>query len=106
MKTFKFSLVLRTRENTDVFISLSENIYGIYSKTVNILFLSYANSDGPEQHVCPCSLIGAFPIGKYILLNSLTIKALSKIISSFNFLHTLFNLITAHTPIAHSQVIS
>ena len=27
MKTFKFSLVLRTCENTDVFISLDENIY-------------------------------------------------------------------------------
>ena len=32
MKTFKFSLVLRTRENTDVFISLDDNIYGIHSK--------------------------------------------------------------------------
>ena len=32
MKTFKFSLVLRTRENTDIFITLDENIYGIYSK--------------------------------------------------------------------------
>ena len=29
MKTFKFSLVLRTRENTDFFISLDDNIYGI-----------------------------------------------------------------------------
>ena len=28
MKAFKFSLVLRTRENTDVFITLNENIYG------------------------------------------------------------------------------
>ena len=28
MKTFKFSLVHRTRENTDVFISLDDNIYG------------------------------------------------------------------------------
>ena len=39
MKTFKFSLVLRTRENTDVFISLDDNIYGIHSKRVNILYL-------------------------------------------------------------------
>ena len=38
MKTFKFSLVLRTRENTDVFISLDENIYGIHSKRINILY--------------------------------------------------------------------
>ena len=30
MKTFKFSLVLRTRENTDVFITLDDNIYGIH----------------------------------------------------------------------------
>ena len=35
--TFKFSL-LRTRENTDVSI-IDENIYGIHSKRVNILYL-------------------------------------------------------------------
>ena len=40
MKTFTFSLVLRTRENTDVFITLDENIFGIHSKRVNILYLS------------------------------------------------------------------
>ena len=40
MKTFKFSLVLRTRENTDVFISLDDNIYGIHSKRVNIFYMS------------------------------------------------------------------
>ena len=39
MKTSKFSLVLRTRENTDVFITLDDNIYGIHSKRVNILYL-------------------------------------------------------------------
>ena len=39
MKTFKFSLVLRTRENTDVFISLDDNIYGIHSKRINILYM-------------------------------------------------------------------
>ena len=39
MKTFKFSLVLRTRENTDVFITLDDNIYGIHSKRVNILYI-------------------------------------------------------------------
>ena len=39
MKTFKFSLVLRTHENTDVFISLDDNIYGIHSKRINILFM-------------------------------------------------------------------
>ena len=37
MKTFKFSLVLRTRENTDVFITLYENLYGNHGKRVNIL---------------------------------------------------------------------
>ena len=41
MKTFKLSLVLRTRENTDVFITLDDNIYGIHSKRVNILYLFY-----------------------------------------------------------------
>ena len=35
MKTIKFSLVLRTRENTDVFITLD----GIHSKRVNILYI-------------------------------------------------------------------
>ena len=40
MKTFKFSRVLCTRENTDVFIALDENIYGIHSKRVNILYIS------------------------------------------------------------------
>ena len=38
MKTFKFSLVLRTRENLNVFITLDDNIYGIHSKRVNILY--------------------------------------------------------------------
>ena len=40
MKTFKFSHVLRTRDNTDVFIILDENIYRIHNKKVNILYLS------------------------------------------------------------------
>ena len=41
MKTFKFLLVLRTRENTDVFITLDDNIYGIHSKRVYPLFISF-----------------------------------------------------------------
>ena len=40
MKTFKFSLVLRTHENTDVFITVDDNIYGIHSKRVYILYLT------------------------------------------------------------------
>ena len=43
MKTFKFSLVLRTRENTDVFITLDGNIYGIHSERVNFLFILLFN---------------------------------------------------------------
>ena len=39
MKTFKFSLVFRTRENTDVFITLDDNTNGIYSKIINILYI-------------------------------------------------------------------
>ena len=39
MKTFKFSLVLRARENTDVFITLDDNIYGIHSKRINIFYV-------------------------------------------------------------------
>ena len=39
MKTFKFSLVLHTCENTDVFITLDDNIYGIQNRRVNILYL-------------------------------------------------------------------
>ena len=42
MKTFKCSLVLRTRENTDVFTTLDDNIYGIHSKRVNILYVLQA----------------------------------------------------------------
>ena len=44
MKTFKFSLVLRSRENTDVFITLDDTVYGIRSKRVNTLYLL----DGPH----------------------------------------------------------
>ena len=39
MQIFKFSLVLRTRENTDVFITLDENINGIHNKRVNSLYI-------------------------------------------------------------------
>ena len=39
METFKYSLKLRTRESTDVFITLDDNIYGIHSKRVNILYV-------------------------------------------------------------------
>ena len=45
MKTFKFSLVLRTLENTDVFISLDDNIYGIHSKRVNILYVAVPSNE-------------------------------------------------------------
>ena len=39
LKTYKFSLVLRTRENSDVFNSLDEiNIFGIHLKKANILY--------------------------------------------------------------------
>ena len=33
------NIQIRTHENTDVFITLSENIYDIHSKRVNILYL-------------------------------------------------------------------
>ena len=39
MKTFIFSLVLRTRESAGVFITLDENIYDIHSKRANILYV-------------------------------------------------------------------
>ena len=39
MKTFKFSLVLSTHENDDVFNTLNENIYCIHSKRANILYI-------------------------------------------------------------------
>ena len=46
MKTLKFSLVLRTRENTAVFITLDENIYGIHSKrTINFYLSSLETSN-------------------------------------------------------------
>ena len=40
VKTFEFLLVLRTRENTDVFIALDDNICGVHGKRVNILYIS------------------------------------------------------------------
>ena len=40
IKTFKFSLVLCTRDKTDVFITLDENISGIQSKRVCIHCIS------------------------------------------------------------------
>ena len=54
MKTFKFSLVLRTRENTDVFITLDDNIYGIHSKRVNILYILFECPSVPS--VCLLAL--------------------------------------------------
>ena len=41
-KTFKFSVVRRTCENTDVFSTLDENIYSNYSKSVNILYIFHS----------------------------------------------------------------
>ena len=55
MKTFKFSLVLRTRENTDVFISLDDNIYGINSKRVNILYVYYSFSVNTIKFFISCN---------------------------------------------------
>ena len=58
MKTFKFSLVLRTRENTDVFITLDDNIYGIHSKRVNILYLhNKLQFSGFPNRFSVCNLI-------------------------------------------------
>ena len=37
MKTFQFSLVLCTRENIEVFITLNEDVYGPHCKRVNVL---------------------------------------------------------------------
>ena len=53
MKTFKFSLVLHTRENTDVFITLDNNIYGIHSKRVNILYIFQ------ETNICASMAAGS-----------------------------------------------
>ena len=50
MKTFKFSLVLRTRENTDVFITLDENIYGIHHKRVNTLYI-FCGGENRKKYV-------------------------------------------------------
>ena len=55
MKAFKFSLVLCTRENTDVFITLDDNIYGIHSKRVNILYLFTLNIGSLTE---PCQSSG------------------------------------------------
>ena len=50
MKTLKFLLVLRTHENTDVFISLDDNIYDIHSKRINVLCL-FNMAMGNMNHV-------------------------------------------------------
>ena len=55
MKTFKLSLVLRTRENTDVFITLDDNIYGIHSQRVNILYLFILVTLKIEYRLSQCS---------------------------------------------------
>ena len=44
----QISLVLRTLEKTDVFISLDDNIYDVHSKRVNILYL---------HGICRCALV-------------------------------------------------
>ena len=56
MKTFKYSLVLRTRENTDVFISLDDNIYGIHSKRINILYVPAWKQTGSHKSCMPSRL--------------------------------------------------
>ena len=40
----KFTLMLRTHENTDAFITLDDNIYGSHSKRENILYISILNA--------------------------------------------------------------
>ena len=40
-KNIQILLVLRTCENTNVFITLDENIYDIHNKRVNILYLFF-----------------------------------------------------------------
>ena len=50
MKTLKFSLVLRTRDTTDTFITLDENMYGSHSKIVNILYVICTMMKKPFSH--------------------------------------------------------
>ena len=54
MQAFKCSLVLRTRENTDVFIILDGNIYGIHSQRVNILYL-FNDVQRGKTTLMPCA---------------------------------------------------
>ena len=63
MKTFKFSLVLRTRENTDVFISLDDNIYSIHSKRVNILYISNCRNQYTQEGVRKPMYITIYGLG-------------------------------------------
>ena len=45
MKTLKFSLVLCSRENTDVFIVLYESVYGIPFIRANILCTMFPTTE-------------------------------------------------------------
>ena len=69
MKTIKFSLVLCTRENTDVFITLDENIYGIHYKRVNILYIFWPTLQQPP--VCSCQF--------YVFLTHCRLSELSQL---------------------------
>ena len=86
MKTFKFPLVLRTRENTDVFISLDDNNYGIHSKRINILYVLVDHIlSGTICPFCFCVLFAnMYPKIKF------TTKNLSYAISVEKFLFILF----------------
>ena len=42
LKISAISLVLRTREITDIFITFDETYFGIHRKKVNILYISHA----------------------------------------------------------------
>ena len=50
MKTFKFSLVLRTRENIDVLFTLDENINGLHSNPAGILRKSTSGRHRPVSY--------------------------------------------------------
>ena len=103
MKTFKFLLVFRTRENTDVFVTIDNNIYGIHNKRVNILCV--LSTQWKEVNLnAPCSLSVWTAYIKHLVTlfkiksSSIIIYFIATILSILLKLWVFFRLLTSALP--------